>query len=168
MKLILIFSILLSMNAPKINPPLDALHIPTFAVPISPKETANADKMLGKWMAEDNNLEVEVFKMKDRYAARVVWFDSSAPGSPKMSEQLDTENPDPSLRRRPWLGLVLVDDLHYDAQKDEWSGGNIYDPNSGHTFRSVVRLTSPKKLIVRGYWGVEFFGKSLNFSRVAR
>lgn len=168
MKPFLFLSILLTMNTPRTYPLPGFMSAPTFAVPGSPKETANADKMLGRWRAEDNNLEVEVFKVKDRYAAKVVWFNCSAPGSPKMSDQLDTENPDPSLRRRPWLGLVVVDDLKYDTHKDEWSGGNIYDPNSGHTFRSVVRLTSPQKLGVRGYWGIEFFGKSLNFSRVTR
>ena len=131
------------------------------------KETAS-DQILGRWMAEDHNLEVEVFRSGNQYAARVVWFDCSASGTPKMSEQLDTENPDPALRSRPWLGLVVVDDLHFDGEKNEWGGGNIYDPNSGHTFKSVVRLNSPNKLVVRGYWGVEIFGKSLNFTRMAR
>jgi len=168
MKSILILSILLTMNMPRTYPLPGFIPTPTFSVPISPLETAKADKMLGKWMAEGKNLEVEVFKVKDRYAARVSWFDCSAPGSPKMIEQLDTENPDPSLRSRSWLGMVVVDDLKYDAQKNEWCGGNIYDPNSGHTFQSVVRMSSPQKLIVRGYWGIEFFGKSLKFSRVAR
>ncbi|MBB5287006.1 uncharacterized protein (DUF2147 family) [Rhabdobacter roseus] len=156
------------MNTPRTYPLPGFLPTSAFATPITPQETANADRMLGKWMSEGRDLEVEVFKAKDRYAARIVWFDCTAPGTPKMSEHFDTENPDPALRSRPWLGMVVVDDLKYDAQKNEWSGGNIYDPNSGHTFRSVVRLTSPQKLVVRGYWGIEFFGKSLNFSRVAR
>lgn len=134
----------------------------------APKKDAATDQILGRWMAEDKNLEVEVFKVKDRYAAKVIWFDCSAPGTPPMSEHFDTENPNPKLRSRPWLGMVVVNDLHYDAQKNEWSGGNIYDPNSGHTFKSVARLNSPQKLVVRGYWGIEFFGKSLNFKRVAQ
>ena len=168
MKLILIFSILLVMNTPRTYPLSVIRQNPILATPANPQQTASADQLLGKWIAEDKNLEVEVFKKNGQYAARVVWFDTTKPGTPQMSEQLDTENPNPKLRSRPWLGLVVVNDLTYDNKAKEWGGGNIYDPNSGHTFRSVARLIGPGSLVVRGYWGVEFFGKSLNFSRRAK
>lgn len=130
-----------------------------------PTANPTSDQILGKWISEDKDLIVEVYKTNEHYAAKVVWFDCSAPSTPKMSEHVDSQNPDPKLRNRPWLGMVVVDDLRYGGT-NQWVGGNIYDPNSGHTFKSIAKLTSPQQLIVRGYWGFEFLGKSLYFKKV--
>lgn len=132
---------------------------------VKPVNTNMSDQIIGKWLSQDKDLIVEVFKKSDHYGARVVWFDCSAPNAGKMSDHLDTHNPDPAKRTRPWLGMVVVDDLKYFG-KNEWNGGNIYDPNSGHTFKSVVRLSSPQNLIVRGYWGFELLGKNITFTRL--
>jgi uncharacterized protein (DUF2147 family) len=82
-----------------------------------------------------------------------------------MESFKDTENPDPTLRNRPWLGMVVVSDLKFNGE-NEWNDGNIYDPNTGRTYRSVVRLNSAQELIVRGYWGIELFGKNLKFKKI--
>ncbi len=100
--------------------------------------------------------------------ARIVWFECDESTPRPMADHRDLENPVPDMRNRSWLGMIVVNDLKFDSQENEWNGGNIYDPNSGHTFKSVARLVSPQEMVVRGYWGFELFGKSLNFSRVAQ
>jgi uncharacterized protein (DUF2147 family) len=60
--------------------------------------------------------------------------------------------------------MQVVDNLVFNG-KNSWQNGSIYDPNSGRTYTSVVRLENTKKLIVRGYWGIEFFGKNMVFYR---
>lgn len=166
MKIILILSILLALDTPSTYLLQGVLPNPSFVVLSSPQTSARADQVLGKWMSEGKDLGVEVFKVKDRYAARIVWFECDESTPRPMAAHRDLENPDPSLRKRSWLGMVVVNDLKFDRQENEWSGGNIYDPNTGRTFKSVARMVSPQEMVVRGYWGIEVFGKSLTFNRV--
>lgn len=125
-----------------------------------------SDQILGRWISAEKDLAVEVYKADDRYLAKVVWFDCSKPNTPPMAQHFDTENPNPKLRSRPWLGMVVLNNLGFNG-KDEWNGGTVYDPNSGRTYRTVVRMASPNAIIVRGFWGIEFLGKNMRFNRVA-
>lgn len=124
----------------------------------------HSDWIVGQWLSENKDLMVEVFKINEAYAAKVVWFKCDLK-TPDMHAFKDTENPDPKLRNRPWLGMIVVNNLKFDGKR-EWNDGNIYDPNSGKTYKSVVRLQSPNALIVRGYWGIELFGKDLKFNKI--
>jgi uncharacterized protein (DUF2147 family) len=127
------------------------------------KNNDDADKILGKWMSAENDLKVEVFKQNGQYRAKVIWF-ACEHGIPMQNFQ-DSNNPNSSLRNRPWLGLQVLDNLHYNGGT-EWNNGSIYDPNSGHTFSSVCRLKEYNTLTVRGYWMYEWIGKNLTFYRV--
>lgn len=147
---------------------MKALLILSALLFTTPPNKVNSNQVLGRWMSEGKDLEVEVFKVNDHFAARIVWFECDEATPRSMVAHHDKENPDPKLRDRSWLGMVVVNDLAFDAQENEWNGGNIYDPNSGHTFKSVARLVSPQEMVVRGYWGFELLGKSLNFTRVAQ
>jgi len=122
-----------------------------------------SDKILGTWLSEKRDLKVEIFKKNEKYFGKVVWFKCD-PKTPNMEDFKDTENPDSKLRNRSWLGMQVVDNLVFNG-KNSWQNGSIYDPNSGRTYTSVVRLENTKKLIVRGYWGIEFFGKNMVFYR---
>jgi uncharacterized protein (DUF2147 family) len=51
-------------------------------------------------------------------------------------------------------------------QGDEWSGGEILDPETGKTYRAKMRLLDGgRKLIVRGYIGFSLFGRSQTWLR---
>jgi uncharacterized protein (DUF2147 family) len=131
---------------------------------IQEKKIEPSDKIVGFWLSAEKDLKVEIFKKNNEFHGKVVWF-ACLPETPNMSDFKDTENPDPKLRNRPWLGMEVVENLKFNG-KDAWEDGKIYDPNSGHTYSSVVRLKNMNTLIVRGYWGIEFFGKNLEFHRV--
>lgn len=126
--------------------------------------SVQSEQIVGKWMSEDKDMKVEVFKVNDHYVGKLVWF-ACDPTTPDMESFMDINNPDPKLRNRLWLGMVVLNNLKFDG-KGEWNGGSIYDPNSGRTYKSVVRLNSPQELIVRGYWGIKLFGKSLKFNKI--
>ena len=145
---------------------MKALLIASLLFLANTQKTVKSDQILGRWMADSKDLTVEVFRENGRYAARIVWFECTEAQPRKLAAHRDTNNPDPKLRGRSWLGMVVVDDLTFDPEENEWSGGNIYDPNSGHTFRSVVRMNSPQQFTVRGYWGIELLGKNLHFTRL--
>jgi uncharacterized protein (DUF2147 family) len=132
-----------------------------------PSEKINstyADKIIGTWLSADKDLKVEIFNRNGHYFGKVVWF-ACLQTTPNMDDFKDTENPDPKLRTRKWLGMEVVENLTYNKESS-WENGTIYDPNSGRKYSSVVRLKDNNTLVVRGYWGIELFGKSLDFKRV--
>jgi uncharacterized protein (DUF2147 family) len=122
-----------------------------------------ADAIVGTWLSEAKDLKVEVYKQQNQYFGKMVWFYCQA-NTPPMESYIDKLNPNMSLRNRSWLGLILLKNLVFDG-KNEWVNGDIYDPNSGSTYRSKVRLTDAQTLYVRGYIGIPFFGKTMIFFR---
>ncbi len=124
---------------------------------------APQDAILGKWMNAENDLSVEVYKQNGQFRAKVIWF--ACVEGKKMSDFYDKKNPNTALRNRPWLGLEVLNNLQYKGGT-EWNNGQIYDPNTGYTLRSVCRLENANKLTVRGYWMYEWIGKNLSFNRL--
>jgi uncharacterized protein (DUF2147 family) len=46
-----------------------------------------------------------------------------------------------------------------------WADGTIYDPKSGKTYSSNMKLVSPTQLDVRGYIGISLIGKTSKFTK---
>ncbi|HTI64282.1 MAG TPA: DUF2147 domain-containing protein [Gemmatimonadaceae bacterium] len=62
------------------------------------------------------------------------------------------------------VGMEILRHMHRDG--DEWSGGEILDPETGKTYRAKMKLADGgKKLIVRGYIGISLFGRSQTWVR---
>ena len=122
-----------------------------------------SDAILGTWLSEANDLKVEIYKQRNQFFGKLIWFHCPI-NTPPMELYKDKENPNVSLRNRPWLGLILLKDLVFDGN-NEWENGAIYDPNSGSTYRSKVKLLDAQTLHVRGYVGVPLLGKTMVFRR---
>jgi uncharacterized protein (DUF2147 family) len=81
------------------------------------------------------------------------------------------ENPNPRCDKcqgankdQPVLGMVFMSGLR--RHGDEYSGGEILDPDSGKVYRSkLVLVEGGKKITVRGYVGVPMFGRSQTWVR---
>ena len=81
------------------------------------------------------------------------------------------ENPNPRCDKcqgankdQPVLGMVFMSGLRKNG--DEYSGGEILDPDSGKVYRSKLMLVEGgKKINVRGYVGVPMFGRSQTWVR---
>ena len=128
----------------------------------------NPDDLLGTWMSTDNSVKVEVYKVNNQFKAKVLWFNHLLSESKTpMHLSLDTNNPNPALRNRKILGMEILDGLRYDAQKNEWVNGKIYDASSGRYWSSCAKLLQNGILKVRGFWKVEWIGKSISFKKVA-
>jgi uncharacterized protein (DUF2147 family) len=62
------------------------------------------------------------------------------------------------------IGMEILRHMHRDG--DEWSGGEILDPENGKTYRASMHLADGgKKLIVRGYIGISLLGRSQTWVR---
>lgn len=125
----------------------------------------NPDDIVGYWMHSGNKLKVQVYKVNGEYFGKIIWFEDSHYKA-KMDDCVDDQNPDPALRNRKVLGLVVVSSLRYNAEEDNWGGGLIYDSNTGKTYDSVVNMYTASTITVTGYWMFEWLGKSTSFYRV--
>jgi uncharacterized protein (DUF2147 family) len=62
------------------------------------------------------------------------------------------------------VGMEIVRHMRQDG--DEWSGGEILDPENGKTYRATMKLTDGgQKLVIRGYIGLPIFGRSQTWVR---
>lgn len=67
-------------------------------------------------------------------------------------------------KNQPVIGMVFMSGLKKNG--NEYSGGEILDPDNGKTYRSKVTLVDGgKKLNVRGYIGVPMLGRSQTWIR---
>ncbi len=126
----------------------------------------NSDAIIGQWMTTDNKIEVEIYKTGDEYKGRIIWLDDSNDKSRPMNTRTDKNNPNPALRTRKLIGLVVMTGLTYNAEQNDWQGGQIYDPESGKQFSAKAYLTGNAYLKIRGFVGLEFLGKDLSFKKI--
>lgn len=62
------------------------------------------------------------------------------------------------------IGMEILRHMHRDG--DEWTGGEILDPENGKTYHATLKLTDGgRKLLVRGYIGLPIFGRSETWVR---
>ena len=133
---------------------------------IAKAQTASkADRLCGKWISDEKNLIVEVYKDKNEYRAKIVWY-KNEDQSKSMEEWTDKHNPDQSLRSRKILGMNVVDNLVYNSKSDSWEHGTIYDAKTGHYWDASARLINDGLLKVTGYWHLKFIGRSMIFKKL--
>ena len=73
--------------------------------------------------------------------------------------------PDPALRERPTLGLVILHGLHRTENPNVYKGGRIYDPKNGKTYdcRAIFKGDT---LELRGFvLGLPFLGRTAIWSK---
>ncbi len=117
----------------------------------------------GLWHAEGGAAQVEVSECGEELCGRVVWLRS--PFDENGCDLRDRYNPDPALRDRAVVGLEVLRGLGTDGE-NVWSGGTIYDPASGNTYRCTLRVEGENRLRLRGYLGIPLIGRTTTWIRV--
>lgn len=79
---------------------------------------------------------------------------------------LDKHNPNPALRSRPIIGLVLFYNFTYSTTKEKYIDGKLYDSDSGNTYSCWIKLIDKNVLELHGFVGFSLIGKSVYFTRV--
>lgn len=117
----------------------------------------------GYWYNAEKTSKIKIFKTTaGSYAGKIVWL--KEPNDAKGNPKVDLENPDPELRSRPLLDMVIIRGL-VDKGKNKYANGTIYDPKSGNTYSSKAELTSPNVLKLRGYIGISLMGRTETWTR---
>ena len=124
-------------------------------------------ELIGIWLTQDGGSKVEIVKNEDgSYSGKIVWL--RTPRERDGSYKLDINNPDQNLRNRKIIGLQLLDGFKYNKRKEEWTGGTIYDPQSGSTYKCYMWFDGDvNKLCVKGYIGIALIGRTSNWTRIA-
>lgn len=118
------------------------------------------DNIIGKWCLDDKTAMFDFYRTGNKYCARLIPL-----AKPDLA---DTNNPVDSLKSRKLAGVTLVYGLSYDAKKDRWDGGRVYNPENGKTYFCDCMLSSAgTQLLFRGYLGVRILGQTRTWTRGA-
>ena len=133
-------------------------------------QTGAADKIIGTYYIADDtsgeDCKVKITKDKSgTYSGRIIWvkYPNNKDGSPKR----DVNNPDPSKRNTPSDQILLVSHFKYDAKKNQWVDGEIYDPIHGKIYKAKMWFESDKVLRVRGYIGISALGRTMTWKKLS-
>jgi uncharacterized protein (DUF2147 family) len=118
---------------------------------LAPHTKALADgDVNGIWLTQAGDAKVRVSKCGRGICGVVVWLKdpiNRATGKP----EIDDKNPDPSLAKRPMIGLPLFAGMRV-AGSNKWSG-TIYNADDGKSYASNITLSGPDALRVEGCVG---------------
>ncbi len=140
-----------------------------FLLVVAPLTATEADDLLGLYDTTDQESRVEIYRCDDGYCGKIVAL--AEPIYPEDDDQgmagktkVDRENPDPGKRHRPALGLIIMQGFSFNGKI--WSGGTIYDPNNGKTYKCKITPLADGRLKVRGYIGVSLIGRTVIWTPV--
>ncbi|HET6184931.1 MAG TPA: DUF2147 domain-containing protein [Acetobacteraceae bacterium] len=126
---------------------------------------ASAQEVEGRWLTEPRNGIVDIYRCEaGALCGRLVWV--LIKPSDENPQATDNHNPSAALRARPLCGLQIMSGFNPDGQA-HWSGGSIYDPQSGKTYSANMTLRSDGTLGVRGYIGTPLLGRTQDWTRYA-
>jgi uncharacterized protein (DUF2147 family) len=129
-----------------------------FCFLLGTSAAAHATPMVtGNWIIADRSAVITVDHCGAGLCGRISKALIHKPNYP----QTDVHNPNPALRSRPLIGLQILSGFR--AREDKWDQGIIYDPESGKSYKSIVRLNPDGSLRVSGC--VLFFCQSQRWTR---
>jgi uncharacterized protein (DUF2147 family) len=129
----------------------------TLAAPVAGVGDDQAMLIVGNWLTETRDGIIQISVTGDgSYLGKIVGGNSP--------QRLDQHNPDPARRSQLLLGQTIFQGMKYDGE-GKWSGGTIYDPDSGRTYKCRLERLDPDRLQVRGFIGFALLGRSQVWTR---
>lgn len=105
------------------------------------------DAIVGRWLkTPKEDLVIRVYKTGNEYRGKVI-------------QEKD-------LAKKQAIGFVILENLHYDNDKQVWTDGKIHDPMSGKTYDAEATINRDGTLEVKCYMGMKFIGTKKYFKRV--
>ncbi len=115
-----------------------------------PATKAEAGGPYGIWLTQAGDAKIRISKCGRGICGVVVWLkDPIDPATGKP--QVDDKNPDPSLARRPIIGLALFRGMRA-VGPNKWTG-QIYNADDGRSYASNISVSGPDALRVEGCVG---------------
>ena len=105
---------------------------------------AAAPSVEGLWRTDDGKAVVRIAPCGQLLCGRIARVLDTGPNVPST----DVNNPDPARRGQPILGLQVLSG--FAGGPTEWQNGRAYDPKSGGSYKSSLRLNADGSLRVTG------------------
>jgi uncharacterized protein (DUF2147 family) len=117
---------------------------------ICPARAQSGGEVSGIWLTQAGDAKVRVSKCGAGICGVVVWL--RTPIDPATAKPaVDDKNPNPSLAKRPMIGLPLFSGMQ-PSGANRWSG-QIYNADDGNSYASNVSVSGPDSLRVEGCVG---------------
>jgi uncharacterized protein (DUF2147 family) len=142
------------MNGKQVLMMLFAIFILQITNAKAQTKPTGSDKIMGVFWSPKKDAKIEIYKKGVFYYGKSIWV---------ASPRKDSENPNEALQKRDILGIELLTNFKFN--EGEYSGGRIYDPESGKTYDCKMSLIG-NKLKVRGFIGISLFGRTEIFERI--
>ena len=103
------------------------------------------DSVYGDWVNPDMDAVISIRPCGSELCAELIDHDY-------VDVSTDIMNPNPDLRQRPLLGVHILEGLKKTAEK-KWQKGKLYDPRTGKTYASKVKIINANALKISGCVG---------------
>jgi uncharacterized protein (DUF2147 family) len=117
---------------------------------LTPGPVLAADPVEGLWLISTGRAKVLIQPCEGQPAklcGRITWLKTLVGDDGKPRH--DQENPDPARRNDPLMGLQMIRDFR-NVSPGRWTGGKVYDPNTGKTYDAKMRLNPDGTLKLEG------------------
>jgi uncharacterized protein (DUF2147 family) len=104
----------------------------------------DANAAVGKWRAASKNAVVDISRCGPSICGKLVDSDGLR-ANPGM---LDTKNKDAAQRGRKLMGIQMLGGFTFDGES--WSGGTVYNPEDGGTYKGTVTIADPDHMRLKG------------------
>ncbi len=101
----------------------------------------------GRWVTQDKDAIIEIKPCGTSICGRIIRFLVAPP----VRNPKDTNNPNKKLRSRPIMGMAVLSGFR--AEKNGRYRGKVYDPKSGKTYKSFLKLNPNGTLKMQGCIG---------------
>jgi uncharacterized protein (DUF2147 family) len=106
---------------------------------------STVNPFLGRWHTPGDKAVVEISPCGAQLCGTII---RAAPAPNTTTAPRDRNNPDPAQRGRPLAGLRMLSG--FVQGRNGWTGGTIYNPTNGMTYRSNMTLGLDGNLKVSG------------------
>ena len=120
------------------------------------------DALIGEWWTEGREGRVRFERLRNGTYRGIATWRKPGPAT-EDNPTHDLHNPNPKLRGRSTIGIVLIWNLTFDD--GEYEDGYVYNPRDGDTYRFKAELLSHDTLKIRGFLGISLFGQNQIWKR---
>jgi uncharacterized protein (DUF2147 family) len=125
---------------------------------------AQKDEIIASFWNNEKTSQIRIFLATDgQYYGKIDWMENP--------EKKDVNNPYKDRRDNNLMGLIILRNFKYDAKKNRWTGGTIYDPDNGKVYDCYFWFEGGNidVLYLKGYvLGMKWMGRETTWTRVKK
>jgi uncharacterized protein (DUF2147 family) len=122
---------------------------------------APGDGLLGEWWTEGNQGRVRMTRDKEGLYRGTTTC--CVHKNDEDNPEIDTKNPNPALRTRSTVGILIIWKLKY--EDGEYVDGHVYNPRDGKSYRIKMTIIDNETVKIRGYMGIPLLGQTQIWKR---